>query len=87
MVGAIDTFEAPSRTTAMDIERALRSAPEATKGLLESRRLLRRMDTKFLLDAGQVAPVLERVVDRYAATRDTPYNRVFVRPKTPFGAR
>lgn len=25
------------------------------------------------------------VVDRFSATEDTPYNRVFLRPKTPFG--
>jgi hypothetical protein len=25
------------------------------------------------------------VVDRFAATQDTPYNRIFLRPKTPFG--
>lgn len=25
------------------------------------------------------------VVDRFTATAETPYNRVFVRPKTPFG--
>jgi hypothetical protein len=27
------------------------------------------------------------VVDRFAATQDTPYNRIFLRPKTPFGAK
>lgn len=26
------------------------------------------------------------VVERYGATRDRPYNRIVVRPKTPFGA-
>lgn len=26
------------------------------------------------------------IVDRYAATNEIPYARVFVRPKTPFGA-
>jgi len=26
------------------------------------------------------------IVDRYAATADIPYSRVFIRPKTPFGA-
>lgn len=26
------------------------------------------------------------VVDRFPANRDTPYNRIFVRPKTPFGS-
>ncbi|MEQ1501227.1 MAG: hypothetical protein ABMB14_03310 [Myxococcota bacterium] len=25
------------------------------------------------------------VVDRFSATREIPYNRLFVRPKTPFG--
>jgi hypothetical protein len=25
------------------------------------------------------------VVDRFAATDETPYNRIFLRPKTPFG--
>ncbi len=25
------------------------------------------------------------VVDRFPATADTPYNRIFIRPKTPFG--
>lgn len=25
------------------------------------------------------------VVDRFAATEDVPYNRIMVRPKTPFG--
>lgn len=25
------------------------------------------------------------VVDRFRATADTPYNRLFLRPKTPFG--
>ncbi len=25
------------------------------------------------------------VVDRFGATESTPYNRIFVRPKTPFG--
>jgi hypothetical protein len=25
------------------------------------------------------------VIDRFAATSETPYNRLFVRPKTPFG--
>ena len=25
------------------------------------------------------------VVDRFAATRQVPYNRIFIRPKTPFG--
>jgi hypothetical protein len=25
------------------------------------------------------------VVDRFASTADTPYNRIFLRPKTPFG--
>lgn len=27
------------------------------------------------------------VVDRFPATTTIPYNRIFVRPKTPFGAR
>lgn len=27
------------------------------------------------------------VVDRFAATAETPYNRVFLRPKTPFGTK
>lgn len=26
------------------------------------------------------------VVDRYPATQDVNYNRIFIRPKTPFGA-
>lgn len=26
------------------------------------------------------------IVDRYASTNETPYNRIFLRPKTPFGA-
>jgi hypothetical protein len=25
------------------------------------------------------------IVDRYASTEETPYNRIFLRPKTPFG--
>lgn len=27
------------------------------------------------------------VVDRFAANEDVPYNRIMLRPKTPFGAR
>ena len=27
------------------------------------------------------------VVDRFPASAEVPYNRVFIRPKTPFGAR
>ena len=33
------------------------------------------------------ADLSDFVVERYNATDDRPYNRIVVRPKTPFGAR
>lgn len=35
--------------------------------------------------ADRVVNLQDYVVDRFPASRQVPYNRIFVRPKTPFG--
>lgn len=37
------------------------------------------------IDADVNASFQDFVIDRFASTADTPYNRLFLRPKTPFG--
>lgn len=37
------------------------------------------------IDGDPTADFKDFVVERYNATADVPYNRLFVRPKTPFG--
>lgn len=37
------------------------------------------------IDGDPNADFKDFIVERYAATADVPYNRLFVRPKTPFG--
>jgi hypothetical protein len=37
--------------------------------------------------ADRAANLADFVVDRFPATEEMPHNRLFVRPKTPFGAR
>jgi len=38
------------------------------------------------IPAGANVDFTDFVVDRFAATAEVPYARVFIRPKTPFGA-
>lgn len=35
--------------------------------------------------AAQNVNFADFVIERYAASAETPYNRIFIRPKTPFG--
>ncbi len=39
------------------------------------------------ITAQAAANLTDFVVDRFAATAEVPFNRLMVRPKTPFGAR
>lgn len=70
MVAAIEcSLGQRSDTASVALLRALQPSPEAWPELLERRRLLRRVDTKFLLHVQDLDEIVARVARDYAALR------------------